>query len=166
MAQLDIETVCVTAMYMALGAERVLKEMDPEKYEEIVEHCSGHIGIMGELAEMAVKSERKVLEKERDYSGVFDYEVSEPFGAWYVETRLNHTGDATEELYRRIDEFFTKYDPKPESDFTDLPCFDNGDNEQLPTCPQCGRRTNFVGYYDDDQVHECPSCSFKFRLSV
>ena len=63
---------------------------------------------MSELSDLAIKSELRVLQEDRDYSGVFDYEVSELFGAWYVETRLNHTGDATEELYRRIDEFFAK----------------------------------------------------------
>ena len=104
----DIESVCITAMYMAMGANEALKALPEDKYQEIVDHCRGHIGLMGELSDLAVKSELKVLQEDRDYPGVFDYEVSEPFGAWYVETRLNHTGDATKELYRRIDEFFAK----------------------------------------------------------
>lgn len=106
----DIESVCITAMYMAMGANEALKALPEDKYQEIVDHCSGHMGLMCELSEFAVKSELKLLQEDRDCPGVFDYdyEVSEPFGAWYVETRLNHTGDATKELYRRIDEFFAK----------------------------------------------------------
>ena len=104
----NIDSVCITAMYMAMGANEALKGLPEDKYQEIVDHCSGRICLMGELYKLAVKSELKVLQEDRGYPGVFDYEVSEPFGAWYVETRLNHTGDATEELYRRIDEFFAK----------------------------------------------------------
>ena len=104
----NIESVCITAMYMAMGANEALKGLPEDKYQEIVDHCSGHICLMGELYKLAVKSELKVLQEDRGYPGVLDYEVSEPFGAWYVETRLNHTGDATEELYRRIDEFFAQ----------------------------------------------------------
>lgn len=105
--ELDHESVAITAMYMAMGADAYLKSLGHAEYESIIDFTSGHIGIMGELAALAVKSEQRLKELQpMDFPGVYDYEVSEPFGAWYAETRLSHTGDPTEELYRRIDEFF------------------------------------------------------------
>lgn len=36
------------------------------------------------------------------------------------------------------------------------------DNEQPPTCPKCGARTDFEENEDGTQAHTCLNCKFQF----
>jgi hypothetical protein len=99
----------ITAIYIALGMQ---KHIEPaENYEEIADTLGGHIGIMGMAAELAEASEEWLeAHNVEDFDGVYDYDVSEPFGTWLGEQLVKEptfpTSAAREELHRRIEEFF------------------------------------------------------------
>ena len=73
------------------------------RYAELAEKASQHIADSGEYA----------------FPGVFDYEVSEPFGSWFAEQLFMHGDapairDATERLLRDIAFFFTQCEDEKE----------------------------------------------------
>ena len=77
---LDMQTVSTTAMYMMegfLGAESKLGR-DTALYPQ----NTGMLETVSELAAYAEISEREIIAREpQDFPGVYDYEVSEGFGA-------------------------------------------------------------------------------------
>jgi hypothetical protein len=85
-SDLSAEGMALTAMYIAIGADRALQELPSDEYELRVEGI-GHVGYMGELVQYAdlLQSMWEGKGEEACCSGVFDYDVSEPFGAWFVK---------------------------------------------------------------------------------
>lgn len=86
-------------MYLAIGADTYLAEHggqrdataeDSEKFEELIGFFGGHTGVMQVLAQYAlvIAAMTKAAENS-DWPGVFEYEVCEPFGAWWAEHMLN-----------------------------------------------------------------------------
>jgi hypothetical protein len=105
--------VAVTAIYIRLGLGDGLPQ-------SLFDHHSGHIGVDDQVAEYAVLS-YELCEKLQplDWPGVYDYEVSEPFGTW-LRNRVDQ-GDNLPALYialpkmvEMIAEFFAQNAPDDE----------------------------------------------------
>lgn len=100
-----------TAIYMAMGMDRELKDDQCDAYQALSDKLGGHIGIMQIAIQCAEESERFLSEiGPQNFPGVYDYEISEPFGAWLGETMLtdpNTTFDVlAAELHNRITTWF------------------------------------------------------------
>lgn len=107
------DALCITAMYMALGAGAFLETMNHSDYELIADERGGHIGIMSDLLLLAAESENRLkFLGVTDYPGVYDYEVSEPFGKWFAENDPTHN-DATAKLHEMIAAFFAQNNEVP-----------------------------------------------------
>jgi hypothetical protein len=104
----NIRNACTTAIYMGSALDT------HHRIGEILDMWGGgHLELMMELSEYAIMSERFLMYmKPDDYPGVYDYEVSTPFGKWFAEYILQHEGnvpsrvDAETKLIHLIKEFF------------------------------------------------------------
>lgn len=78
---------------------------------------TGHVEFTSEIADWAVTAHRYIAKlAPTEYPGVFDYEVSEPFGQWLLNTLLANGSMPQEEvidayLKRIIAEFFAQLVP-------------------------------------------------------
>ncbi len=110
--------VSTTATFMIVGMlsekNTGLSEM---RYTKLLERWeNGAVELHATLCEYAATSE-KIIEFLRenktdfDFPGVYDYEVSEPFGQWFGDYLLTHdavpqTGVANAELFELASTFF------------------------------------------------------------
>ena len=110
--------VSTTATFMIVGMlsekNTGLSEM---RYTKLLERWeNGAVELHATLCEYAETSE-KIIEFLRenktafDFHGVYDYEVSEPFGQWFGDYLLRHdvipqTSDANRELFELTSTFF------------------------------------------------------------
>lgn len=81
---ISMKNIAVTASFMAIGMSR----NDEARYNKLLEAWgNGCLELHYELSEYAVLSEKIVdfLVEECccEFPGVYDYEVSEPFGEWF-----------------------------------------------------------------------------------
>lgn len=105
---LDIESICLTAMYMAMGADQVISKMHTNGYELMSEKRGGHIGINADLSDLAVESEAHLKSLGvTEFPGVYDYEVSGPFGEWFAENDPDYD-TAVEKLHSMIAAFLAQ----------------------------------------------------------
>ena len=104
----------MTAMYMAMAADKACGYTNgvTAGYADLADNRGGHIGIMEELAGYAELSQA-ILEHlaVEDWPGVYEYEVSEPFGTWWINEALKHGTppdpvDARKALLERMVDFF------------------------------------------------------------
>ena len=101
------EGIAITAMYMALGANDVLDLLTEVEYQDLIDHHSGHVGFMGVLSEFALLSEQYIEDQGFDeYPGIYEYEVSRPFGAWYAQHWDEAPMIQVAKLREMQDEFF------------------------------------------------------------
>ena len=92
---------CTTAAEMVIGAGNDLIMQAQDAWG-----C-GQLELIMELAEYAVYSEEKLEElNPEDYPGVYDYEVSDPFGHWFMAYVINNDGKvpSTEEGHAKLNE--------------------------------------------------------------
>jgi len=120
---MNMQNIACTATFMAFGMYEVdtkYRKRDPDginTYDIYTVWDKGGIELHLELAQYAEISEKLVefitQQCEFDFPGVYDYEVSEPFGAWFTEYLFEH-GDtpskfnAVEKLIELAVEFFTQ----------------------------------------------------------
>jgi len=90
----------VTAMYMAMGARNVRTTENTPNFDEY----GGEIGFFYELAQFVDIVEWRCGLVE-ELPGVVDYEVSEPFGAWYMLNKPR-AFDGCVKLHEMLDRFF------------------------------------------------------------
>lgn len=107
----NIRNACITAMYMWEGL-LAAAERNPEKNIYDLWGC-GALELAMALAEYAIYSEARLLQiNHENYPGVYDYEVSEPFGAWWAAYIIDNDGNepdsqlAQDKLNEMIEEFF------------------------------------------------------------
>jgi len=82
----DADTMACTAMHMTVGLMGPAKDYNfHDAYsDKIADEVGGFVGLIAELQQYAVESERILAERDpEDFPGVYDYEVSEPFGLWF-----------------------------------------------------------------------------------
>lgn len=122
---IDMQSVAVTASFMTMG----MAEVDFKRrtigadgrcdYDMYQVWEQGGVELHNELTQYAVLAEEftdYVTEQcNTDFPGVFDYEVSEPFGNWFTERLFENCAApsksvATNKLIRMIAEFFTQCD--------------------------------------------------------
>ena len=84
--------ISVTAMFMAIGAESVFHNADADYGDEV----GGQIGFMRDLVGFAEEAHRIAEALSLEDVGVFDYEVSEPFGAWYANQTIKSRNTAVD----------------------------------------------------------------------
>lgn len=124
---MNMQNIACTATFMAFGMYEVdtkYRERGPDginTYDIYTVWGKGGIELHLELAQYAEFSEKLVdfitTQCSFDFPGVYDYEVSEPFGAWFAEYLFEH-GDtpskfnAVEKLTELAIEFFTQH-PQP-----------------------------------------------------
>lgn len=117
---LSYQNVACTAGFMAVGMQDALKEYPAFEY-----YGGGVVGLHVELARYAVISEQIVdfiSSEGMDFPGVYDYEVSEPFGKWFGE-RVGNTENSTPSfevaqahLIKEACLYFTQSNPGNSSD--------------------------------------------------
>ena len=101
--------ISVTAMFMAIGAEATFTNND----DEYADFVGGQIGFMRDLVGFAEEAHRIAETLSLEDLGVFDYEVSEPFGAWYANQAISNDqlpayNEARAKLTRLICRFYGK----------------------------------------------------------
>lgn len=111
----NICNACTTMAEMIIGAgdETIRAAQD-------LRGC-GQLELVMELAEYAVYSEERLSEMNpEDYPGVYDYEVSDPFGRWFMQYVIDHGGEVptTHEGRAKLDELITKFFEIPTYDET------------------------------------------------
>lgn len=112
---MNTNNIATTAAFMALGL--VEGKYDGFTSDDIVATWGlGFLELISELVGHAELSEL-LLEQQfagADYPGVYDYEVSEPFGKWFGAYIFEHGGqlppveECNAELVRRISAFFNQ----------------------------------------------------------
>lgn len=109
MTEDNIHNVATTAIFMAMSHPR------GDELNAVLDGWGmGHLELVQELAEYAVLSEQWIMEaKPQDFPGVYDYEVSEPFGEWFTDFVLTSEGnvvpskaEGTAKLRELFDAFF------------------------------------------------------------
>ena len=109
MTEDNIRNVATTAMFMAMAHPR------GEELSELLDGWGmGHHELVQELARYAVISEQMIMARNpQDFPGVYVYEVSEEFGAWFTDFVLTSDGnraptveEGTAKLKELVDEFF------------------------------------------------------------
>lgn len=116
--------LCQTAMFMMLGMiEGPYPKPQGYTYDSLIAawHATdnGWDALVCELAEYAVISEAELARRaDQEFPGVYDYAVSECFGAWFGAYLLEHCdapplAEGRAELVRLIDEFFAQNDEYP-----------------------------------------------------
>jgi len=111
---MDLNNINTTAAFMALGL--VDGKYDGYTSGDVVALWGcGFFELIQELVRNAEHSERLLaLRADDDFPGVYDYEVSEPFGKWFGTYIFEHGGqlppveDCNAELIRRIETFFNQ----------------------------------------------------------
>lgn len=96
----------ITAAYIAIGAHTALRALEPDARCKLSDSYSGEIGIIDEATQYYVLIDYvydALTPEEREPFGVWDYEVSETFGHYYVQLlTLNQKDAAWEALYRAV----------------------------------------------------------------
>lgn len=106
----------MTAMYMAMAANKACVHSNgwvrQAGYDRLADNRGGHVGIMEELADYAELSQT-ILEHlaVEDWPGVYEYEVAEPFGTWWINDALERgtppdPADARKALLEHMVDFF------------------------------------------------------------
>lgn len=98
----SLPDMLLTAAFMAMGAESVLSKRD----SLCLDSRGGYLGFYADLTKLAELSEDTLVILNRgDFPGVYDYEISEPFGVWFAENRPTDA-EARAELVARISKWF------------------------------------------------------------
>lgn len=112
---MNLNNLACTAAYMALGLDIEAREQPVVLGQWSTYSGSGHFELMLELTQHARHSEAYIERnyKNADYPGVYDYEVSEPFGRWFGQYLLEHGEPPSRtmariELEARINKFFNQ----------------------------------------------------------
>jgi len=105
-------TIEMSAAFLAIGMkEHADLERAQARYAESEE--GGQIELVAALTSYAPIIAAVFDNEERDFPGVFHYEVTEPFGAWFAAS-LSATGklpewvDGMEELAAMVEAFFAQ----------------------------------------------------------
>ncbi len=102
-------------MFLLQGAENHINRYP--HFESVLERTAGYIGLASDLiryAEIVATFLWKHTDQDTNYPGVFEYEVTEPLGAWLVanwsddhvigfEAELEHRFDAFMNQCHRVD---------------------------------------------------------------
>lgn len=122
-----LSNVCTTATFMAFGmfevdAKRRTYGADGRSNFDIyIVWDSGAVELHSQLAQYAIASEKLVdlltTQFNFDFPGVYDYEVSEPFGTWFAEHVFEHadtpsTKDGLDCLIKLVISFFSQTSSK------------------------------------------------------
>lgn len=129
---IDMQSAACTASFMTMGMcnvdakHRIEGPNSRYNYDMYQVWDQGGVELHLEVVQYAVLAEEYcdyVAEQcSMDFPGVFDYEVSEPFGEWFTEY-LFETGEApskavaTHQLILMISGFFTQCDDTAEKSF-------------------------------------------------
>ena len=116
----DINNISTTAAFMVLGL--IDNKYDGFTSDDIVASWGqGFLELVSELVRNAEHSEMLLATRATDeFPGVYDYEVSEPFGKWFGAYVFEHGGqlppieECNAELIRRINAFFNQCYTKEE----------------------------------------------------
>lgn len=112
---MNILGTCITAGFMWEGVKEDDKLL-AHYGQGCLELCA-EVTQFAELSEMLLDAAFTVIEK--DFPSVYDYEVSEPFGAWFRQYMLAADGAtpstyiAASELANRVFQFFARDDNPP-----------------------------------------------------
>jgi len=85
--------MALTAMHMTVGLIQPHKGYNfHDAYSDHIQGgVGGFTGLLSELQQYAEESERLLVERDpEDFPGVYDYEVSEEFGAWFGRYMAEH----------------------------------------------------------------------------
>lgn len=111
----NIRNACTTMAEMIIGAGD-----DAIRAAQDLWAC-GQLELVMELAEYAIYSEERLeAMNPEDYPGVYDYEVSGPFGRWFMNYVIEHGGEvpSQEEGRAKLDELIAKFFEIPTYDET------------------------------------------------
>jgi hypothetical protein len=109
---LGLETVAMSAAFLAIGMkEHADFEHAQARYAESEE--GGQIELVAALTIYAPIIATVFDHEERDFPGVFHYEVTEPFGAWFAASlcatgKLPEWIDGMAELAEMVEAFFAQ----------------------------------------------------------
>lgn len=111
---MNTNNIATTAAFMALGL--VEGKYDGFTSDDIVATWGqGFLELISELVRNAEHSEMLLATRaDDDFPGVYDYEVSEPFGKWFGAYIFEHDGQAPSietchaELAQRVTAFFNQ----------------------------------------------------------
>ena len=109
---LGLETVAMSAAFLAIGMkEHADFERAQARYAESEE--GGQIELVAALTSYAPIIATVFDNEERDFPGVFHYEVTEPFGAWFAASlcatgKLPELADGMVELAAMVEAFFAQ----------------------------------------------------------
>lgn len=110
---MDLNNINTTAAFMALGL--VDGKYDGYTSGDVVALWGrGFLELIQELVRNAEHSEMLLATRTDDFPGVYDYEVSEPFGRWFGAYIFKHGGQAPSietchaELAQRVTAFFNQ----------------------------------------------------------
>lgn len=111
---MNLNNINTTAAFMALGLMN--GKYDGFTSADVVASWGqGFLELVMELVRNAEHSERLLEQRADDFfPGVYDYEVSEPFGFWFGTYVFEHDGqlppieECNAELIRRIEAFFNQ----------------------------------------------------------
>lgn len=124
-----LSNACTTATFMAFGmfeadAKRRTYGADGHSNFDIyIVWDNGAVELHSRLAQYAIASEKLVdlltSKCNFDFPGVYDYEVSEPFGTWFAEHVFEHSDTPTTEvglskLIEMVIDFFSQTSSKAE----------------------------------------------------
>lgn len=102
----NIRNACTTAAEMVIGAGNDLIYQAQDVWG-----C-GQLELIMELVQYAIYSEKVLKEMNpEDYPGVYDYEVSDPFGRWFMRYVIDHDGEVplTQEGRAKLDELIKEF---------------------------------------------------------
>lgn len=87
----------ITVAYITIGANIALRALEPDARCKLADRYSGEIGIIDEVTQYYALIDYvydALTPEERDLFGVWDYEVSETFGRYYVQLMSLNQQDA------------------------------------------------------------------------
>lgn len=109
------KNVAVIAAFMMEGMrDTEVRPVNPISYNAVIEAwgqgCFEMVSEMAGHAEYVESTFQKRLEDGQELMGVFDYEVSVPFGTWFADYVYKHYSAPTkEEAHQKIDELVEEF---------------------------------------------------------